>query len=299
MTRPSRARDGPSEVRGPADVVVVIRDRVLRARVADGVRDLARPIFCERVGDVWPAIEASARAGRELGACILEPRDADGVATDAFVAALHTRLPAVPVLAYCSPAHTPSADVLAMARAGVSGLILEGYDDARAALRRAIETAATDATARHLLAALGPSLPRSARVMVEFCLLHGREPLSVGVVADALGVDRKTLATRLASAGLPEPRVVIAWSRLCLAMRALEVRAVSIERIALEFGYPSASALRNLCKRYTGRRFTDLRAAGGSSCMVHLFRGALVGGTGDGRSARASARTTSDVAGHG
>lgn len=257
------------------EVVALILDRAARARIAHATRSVARPVFCEQVGEVWPAVEGAYARGARVGAFIVEARDRDHVPTDALIAQLRERTPAVPVLGYCVSDGTASAEILAMARAGVSGLILRGHDDVGTALRSALATARDDCAARFILRELDPVLPRLARVVVEHCVLHGRTPLTVAGVARALGVHRKTLVLRLAAAGFPQPREVIGWCRLCLAAHALEDHAVSIERIAMDFEFPSATALRNLCKRYTGLRMSEVRQNGGLACVLHLFRGAL------------------------
>lgn len=258
-----------------ADVVALVADRVLRARIAEAARPAGCAVFCERVADVLPAVEAVGARHARVGAIVLEPRDRDGVPCDALVGVLRARLPAAPVLAYCSPpggvSGTPSDEILRMARAGVSGLLLRGVDDAGAALRHALVVARDDCAARLVMRELEPVLPRPARAVVEHCVLHGREPLTVAGVAAALGVHRKTLVLRLRAAGLPEPRAVLAWIRLCLVAHALDESGVSIERIAMDFGYPSAPALRNLCKRLTGLRLSEIRDGGGLTCVVRLF----------------------------
>lgn len=258
-----------------ADVVALITDRVLRARVADALRGRSRLVFCDRVDQVRRAVAEMSAAGVGVGAVVLEPRDCEGVPADALVPLLRAQVPAAPVLAYCAPAATASGDILAMARAGVSGLLLRGYDDVGTALRSALATASDDCAARFVLRALKPALPSPARVVVEHCLLHGREPLTVAGVAHALGVNRKTLVLRMSAADLPPPRVLLAWVRLCLVAHALDQGGLTIERAAMDFGYPSAPALRNLCKRLTGLRLSEVREQGGLSCILRLFTRAL------------------------
>jgi AraC-like DNA-binding protein len=261
------------------DIVALMLDRVARARITETVRSIARPVFCDRVADVLRAVEVAYVRGTRVGAVIIESHDEDGASTVPLVAALRERAPAVPVLAYFSLTAAPSADILAVARAGVSGLILRGHDDVGSALRSALATASDDCAARHILRELEPALPRLAHEVVEHCVQHGREPLTVADVAQALGVHRKTLVNRLTAAGLPPPRVVIAWSRLCLVAYALEEATIPIERVAMDFDFPSATALRNMCKRYTGLRPGQVRANGGLACVLHHFKRVLHGTT--------------------
>lgn len=48
----------------------------------------------------------------------------------------------------------------------------------------------------------------------------------------------------------------------------LETTACTIERIAIELGYASDTALRNTIKRYTGPRAGQIRNAGGVDAVV-------------------------------
>lgn len=262
-------------------VVALVWERAAQTRISEAVRGFARVEYCGRVGELRSAVERVYRAGCRVGAVIVDVRDREGTPSAGAIASLRQQLPAVPVLAYCSPAPTSSADLLAAARAGVSGVLLRGHDDVGVALRSALESAGDDCAARHIMAELDFALPRSARPVVEHCVLHGREPLTVACVARALGVHRKTLVNRLSASGLPEPRCVIAWCRLCLAAHALEDPGVTIERVAMDFQFPSATAFRNLCKRYTGLRATEVRQNGGLRCVLHLFARALRGGVSD------------------
>lgn len=258
------------------DVVALVVARHARARLASASHG-ARMVFCERCGEVLRHADRIVACARRLGAVVLEPWDVDGVSSASIVAHVRSRHPTVPVLGYCAPQVGAAEGILALARADVNALILRGHDDEGVALRAAFAAAHDDYAARTIVRAVAPGLPRAVRTVIEHCARHGRTPLSVSSVARALGVSRKTLASRLAAAGLPQPHEVIAWTRLCLLLHALEAESTTIERAALEFGFPSGTAVRNLCKRYTGRRVSEIRQHGGFAWMVDAFVAALHG----------------------
>jgi AraC-like DNA-binding protein len=52
---------------------------------------------------------------------------------------------------------------------------------------------------------------------------------------------------------------VIAWCLILLTTALLASPGVTVERVALELNFPSATSLRNMLKRYTGLRPADLR----------------------------------------
>jgi AraC-like DNA-binding protein len=259
-------------------VVALLLDAVTQARVAEAIRHVAKPLFCEYLADVRRLVRETYATGGRVGAVILEMRDRTGALTMGVIIQLRERYPDIAVLAYCTPAPGASADIVAAARAGVSGVLLRGYDDAGTAVRSALASAQDDSIVRRVLRELEPVLPPAGRPIVEYAVAHGRAPLTVAQVASALGVHRKTLASRLAAAGLPEPRVVITWARLCLIAHALEDAGVTVERVAANFDFVNPSALRNLCKRHTGLRASDVRRHGGLTCVLCMFGRILSGG---------------------
>jgi AraC-like DNA-binding protein len=265
---------------------MLVLDRRARARIAHAVQRMARCVYCERVGDVRRALESAVARRARISAVILEPRDADRLPTSPLVAQLRDLAPAVPVLALCPASADASPDILAAARAGVSGILLQGHDDVGAALRSAIESAGDDCAARLVVRELRDLLRGTSRGLVEYCMQHSRSALSVAGVAQALGVHRKTLVNRVAAAGLPEPRLLITWCRLCLVAHALEDPMRSVEQIAAELDFPSATALRNLCKRHTGLRATEIRERGGLAYVLPLFRRRLLAAQGNDDSAQ-------------
>jgi AraC-like DNA-binding protein len=104
---------------------------------------------------------------------------------------------------------------------------------------------------------------------------HSRREMSVEDAATAMGIHRKTLVDRLRSAGLPSPRTIIGWSRLLTAARLLDDPGRTVEQVALRLDFPSGTALRNMFKRYTGLRTSEVRENGGVRCVLHAFKRVL------------------------
>lgn len=251
-------------------VIALILDREARARIVAGTRNVGVAEFVETAAEARRACVEHSPA-----VVIVEPRDREGTSTAALIADLRRDFQTVPVLAYCAAGPAVAADILAVARAGVSGLLLRGHDDVGLALRSALAAAADDCAARHILRELEDAIPRSALPLFEHCVLNGRRPLKVAAVARDLGVDRKTLVNRLHALGLPSPRIMIGWLRILVVAHELEKPGYPVERIAVDFDFPSSTALRNMLKRYTGLRPAELRQNGGLRCALHLFRQVL------------------------
>ena len=57
-----------------------------------------------------------------------------------------------------------------------------------------------------------------------------------------------------------------------MAARLLEDPGRTIEQVALKLDFASGTALRNMFKRYTGLRTTEVRENGGVRCLLHAFK---------------------------
>jgi AraC-like DNA-binding protein len=165
-----------------------------------------------------------------------------------------------------------------MVRAGISGILFRGLDDVGAALRSALGHADERCLARLVTDAMAPAVPPEARVLIEFCMEHARSAPTVAEIASELGVHRKTLVNWMMQAHLPTPSAVTAWCRILLAARRLDEPGRSVEHVALDLGFGSASELRNMLRRYTGLRPGEIRERGGFNFVLELFLRERAGG---------------------
>jgi hypothetical protein len=68
---------------------------------------------------------------------------------------------------------------------------------------------------------------------------------------------------------------VRAWCRLLLVTRLLEEPGRTVESIALQLDYPSASALRNQVRRFLGMTLSEAAAQGGFAFALERFARAM------------------------
>src|SRR5687767_2105654 len=188
-------------------VAGLVLGREAQARLRHGLRGRADFVAVSTCRELRALVRE-----RPVAAAIVEPRDAAGVLTAPTVRRLREGFPHVPIVAYCTAAQRDSGDLLAIAQAGVSALIVRGIDDAGAALAAALEDAEDDVFARRAWDAIEMEIRAPARAIVEYCLANARQAPTVGDVARALGMHRKTLGARLARAGLPAPQAILGWS---------------------------------------------------------------------------------------
>lgn len=248
-------------------VAALVKDPVSRARLTDALRSEATVRNCERLVEVLALVEQGLAT-----IVVLDHRDYDGNAALPVVRRLRDEYPSVPVVMYLPMVALASGAVMDYARAGVSQLVFQGVDDFKTSLRSAIDAALDQVSAGALATEIEPLIPSTIVPFLRYCLEHSRRNITVEEVAAAMGVHRKTLVDRLKAARLPSPRAMIGWSRLLMAARLLEDPGRTIEQVALKLDFPSGTALRNMFKRYTGLRTTEVRENGGVRCLLHAFK---------------------------
>jgi AraC-like DNA-binding protein len=253
-------------------VVALVSGRLERLRIATAVREHAEPRF---VGTAAELLEYLARAPAMPLALVVEPRDRDDRSTAGVVRQISSAHPALPIVAYCRAGYEHSRDILELGTAGAHELLFHGIDDSGVALRRVLTSAAQACAATQVLRALADDVPSALLPLFEFCLAYPDRATSVQAVAHALGVHRKTLVNYCAQASLPPPSAILAWCRRLLVGHLLETPGRTVEGIALRVDFASATALRNMLRRYTGLRPQEVRERGGLRCVVEAFRESL------------------------
>ena len=248
-------------------VAALVKDPVSRARLTDALRNDATVRNCERLTEVLALVEQGLAT-----IVVLDHRDRDGNAALPVVRRLRDEFPSVPVVMYLPMAAVASGALMEYARAGVSQLVFQGMDDFKTSLRAAINAALDQVSAGALAADLESIVPPTIVPFLRHCLEHARRNITVEEVATAMGVHRKTLVDRLKAARLPSPRAMIGWCRLLMAARLLDDPGRTVEQVALKLDFPSGAALRNMFKRYTGLRTTEVRENGGVRCLLHAFK---------------------------
>jgi len=253
-------------------VLALITGRLERLRIATAVRGHAGAQFVGTAAELLAQLADSAALPI---AVIVEPRDCDGRSTAALVRQLVAAQPRLPIVGYCRAGYEHSRDILELGLAGAHELLFHGIDDSGVALRGVLTSAAQACAATQVLRSIADDVPAALLPLFEFCLAYPERATSVQVVAHVLGVHRKTLVNYCAQASLPPPGAVIAWCRLLLVGHFLETPGRTVEGIALRVEFASATALRNMLRRYTGLRPQQVRERGGLRCVVEAFRRSL------------------------
>lgn len=252
-----------------ARVIAILVEPGRRLRLHDAVRraGYGSEVLCfGRRADLAATVTDMA-----VDIVVLGPKDAEGTATAPLVRWLREGFPSIAVLGYCAAIPGESCEMLALARAGVHGLMLRDVDDIGAALRHALLGALRVSAEEAVLREVGP-MPETGRSIMEYSVRRARERSSVVAAAHAIGVHRRTLVNRLSAAGLPGPREMLCWGRLLVASRLLEDGRRTVGLVADELGFPTDVALRKMLRRYTGLTARELRDGRGLTRVLAAFR---------------------------
>jgi len=266
MRRGTPLLDGQSDalVRTGGKVFALVLGMAERARISAALRGMYAVRFVERGCELLALLKAERSS---VSAVMLEMRDADGRSTRDIVRQISVSAHSPPVLAYCRAGGEQSGEIRNFVLAGVCELVFDGIDDAGVALRALLSSAQQIHVGERVANELLTTLPRILGPFVRYVTAHP-DTQRVADVAEALGHNRKTLVNHCAQAVAPPPQELLAWCRLSVVAELLSTTPRTIESIALQLDFPSDTALRNMMKRYTGLRATDVRTHGGLRCVM-------------------------------
>lgn len=266
MHRGTPLLDGQSgtRVRTIGKVFALVLGKTERARLMAALRGQYALQFADRGYELLALVkgEQSSVAG-----VMLEMRDADGRSTCDIVTQIALSELSPPVLAYCRAGGEHTGEIRKFVLAGVRELVFEGVDDMGVALRSVLSSAQQAQVGERVANTLLTALPPILGPFVRYVTAHP-ETQRVIDVANALGYNRKTLVNHCAQAAAPPPQELLAWCRLAVVAELLCTTPRTIESIGLQLDFPSDTALRNMMKRYTGLRASDVRVRGGMRCVM-------------------------------
>lgn len=254
----------PSEY-GVSRIVALLGNPSWDSRLRAILRHRAEVIVCRRVNELADVLRT------QVDILIVAPWDSSGALVAPAIAFVRWRRPSLPIVVYCALDESSVRQVVALTRSGADEIILRGIDDDSSALWSRLLVSVSRRMAAQTLSELRPLLGKDTEPILSYCLERADQSVTVEELAATLNVHRKTLVNRLAAAGLPGPNNLISWCRLMLAARFLEDPGRSVEQVALTLGFGSGPALRNMIRRYTGLRTSELRKLGGWSYLVRLF----------------------------
>jgi AraC-like DNA-binding protein len=255
-----------------ARIVALIVGRSERARLEEGLRKHGYVHFASTVAELRQLLQSR---GATPALIVAEPRDAADAPTAPLIRQIRCEYPTVPLVGYCRADGDYSREILDLANAGVHELVFRNASDNGVSLHAVVDSAVRACGGAFLVDRLRPQVPTEIMPLVEFCLYFPREATGVEPVATALGVHRKTLTNHCTRAGFPAAGTVISWCRLLVACHLMRAQSGSVERVAYVLEFASATALRNMLRRYSGLRPTEVRAPDGFERLLAAFTYAM------------------------
>jgi AraC-like DNA-binding protein len=162
-------------------------------------------------------------------------------------------------------------DAFRLGALGVDGIAVEGVDDDPGDLRRRVDTVLARALARRVRRTcegrIDPLLLRCLGRATE----HAAGVAGSDELAEAEGVDVRSLRRELRKRGLPPPGRILRWGRLLRAAAALDRDEGPVERIAHGLNYSTSAALSRALRREVGHPAATLRERGGLRCALEAF----------------------------
>jgi AraC-like DNA-binding protein len=245
--------------------------------VADGLRRRRLESSLRSVSDLrWfpdfsHLTEALKEETRRVHVAVFDVSDSRGASASGLARGLSERHRGIGLVAYRSPGELTDAQLCALGAAGVHDTLLQGTTDEGFTARTIILDASRRGAAEIVLAELCSIVPRRLHIIAEYVI---RDPGSTTVAAISRNLDlhRQTISGWCRKEQFLRAEELVIWCRLLFVAALLEFTNRTLESIANELEYSSATALRNQLKRYTGHTATTVRAKGLEG-VATLFRG--------------------------
>jgi AraC-like DNA-binding protein len=240
-----------------------VSDELRRRKLESSLRGAAMLRWFDSFVDLREALETEIV---RVIVAVVDMEDPAGQSAHGFASSLSGAYPGIGIVAYRVRRNDSEADICMLGAAGVHDVLVAGVTDeghiARAIILDSCRRGAAELVMQELRKALPDRLLPFADAIV-------RNPAkgSIGKIAQHLNIHRQTPNTWCKRERYLRPEELLVWCRLLLVAAMLELTSRTLESVALELEYASASSLRNQLKNYTGMTATQIRVAGLSSVM--------------------------------
>jgi AraC-like DNA-binding protein len=249
-------------------VFACVADPIRRRKLENSLRDAALVRWFNSFVDLREALETEIQ---RVIVAVVDMQDPTGASAHGFARSLTDHYPGIGVVVYRRLVAESEAEVCQLGKAGVHDILLDGLTDeghiARSIILDSCRRGAADLVMQELVKVLPERLLPFADAAV-------RNPAkgSIVKVAEYLNVHRQTPNTWCRKERYLRPEEVLMWCRLLLVAAMLELTSRTLESIAVELDYASATSLRNQLKNYTGMTATQIRSTG-LGAVVNVFMG--------------------------
>ena len=202
---------------------------------------------------------------------VVDMADPTGASAHGFARSLAESYPGIGVVVYRRMVAESEADVCQLGAAGVHDILLDGYTDEGFVARSIVLDACRRGAADLVMQELKKVLPHRLVPFADAAVRHPAKS-SIASIAQHLNVHRQTPNTWCKKERYLRPEELLVWCRLLLVTAMLELTSRTLESLAVELDYASATSLRNQLKNYTGMTATQIRGSG-LSVVMSVFSG--------------------------
>lgn len=245
-----------------------VRQPLWRRKVERSLRGAARVRWFDSFVDLREALETEIE---RVIVAIVDMQDHTGASAHGFARSMSDSYPGMGIVVYRDHPVQSEADICMLGAAGVHDTLIAGLTDEGFVARAIILDACRRGAAEIVMRALNPVLPER---LVPFADVVVRNPskASLATVAQHLNVHRQTPNNWCRRERYLRAEELLVWCRLLLVAALLELTTRTLDSLAIELEYASATSLRNQLKTYTGMTATQIRAAG-LSAVIDVFCG--------------------------
>ena len=235
-------------------VACVPASALLTARLRDAVGPAGRVFPFQTADEAIPLMNRS-----DIHCCVVAV-DPDSFDRDVGnIRRIREAFPNHPIVAWCEMRSLSSRQLLDIAAFSIADIAFRGATDSRHAFGQMLSMALQRTSARQLDSRLSALMPEPIRPVFIMALERAGEPIDVERLSAAFGITRQTLRNRLLHYGLPGPQTFLVWTRLLVAGSLLGGRGRTLDSVAMQLNFSSASNLGAALRRYVGANITELR----------------------------------------
>jgi AraC-like DNA-binding protein len=229
-----------------------------RRKLESSLRDAAVIRWFNSFVDLREALEIEIE---RVIVAVVDMTDSTGAAAHGFARSLADRYPGIGVVVYRRMIAENESEVCQLGAAGVHDILLDGLTDEGYIARTIILDACRRGAADLVMLELKKVLPIR---LIPFAEAIVRNPGkgSIGAISQHLNVHRQTPNSWCKKERYLRPEELLVWCRLLLVAAMLQLTSRTLDSIAIELDYASATSLRNQLKNYTGMTSTQIRASG-------------------------------------
>jgi AraC-like DNA-binding protein len=240
-----------------------LADPVRRRKVESALRDAATARWFSSFVDLREALETEIQ---RVVVAVVDMHDSTGASAHGFARTMADAYPGIGIVAYRHSRRDSEADVCQLGAAGVHDLLVEGLTDEGFLARETILGACRRGAGDVVMYELAKVLPERLLPFAD-TVVRNPSKSSIEKVTRHLNIHRQTPNSWCKKERFLRPEEVLMWCRLLLVASMLELTSRTLESIAVELEYASATSLRNQLRNYTGMTSREIRAAGLSAVM--------------------------------